>query len=98
MTTVKVAAAVLNQLPLDWDGNLQRILGAIETAREDGVQVLCLPEMCIPGYGCEDAYFSPSMHDLSWQMLQEISHDTGTTACVCATTPPFRSTVISALG
>ena len=72
MTTVKVAAAVLNQLPLDWDGNLQRILGAIETAREDGVQVLCLPEMCIPGYGCEDAYFSPSMHDLSWQMLQEI--------------------------
>ncbi len=30
MRLIKVAAAVLNQTPLDWDGNKARIIAAIE--------------------------------------------------------------------
>ena len=33
MKLIRVGAAVLNQTPLDWDGNRQRIAGAIEAAR-----------------------------------------------------------------
>ena len=56
MRLVKVAAAVLNQTPLDWEGNARRIRAAIASAREQRATVLCLPELCITGYGCEDAF------------------------------------------
>jgi len=63
---VKVAAAVLNQVPLDWDGNMRRMLVATEEARRQGSQLLCLPELCITGYGCQDAFLSSSL----WQAAQ----------------------------
>jgi hypothetical protein len=56
MKLIKVAAAVLNQTPLDWVGNQARILDAIERARKEGASVLCLPKLCLTGYGCEDAF------------------------------------------
>jgi len=34
--TVVVSAGALNQLPLDWEGNRQRILQAIFQAHEQG--------------------------------------------------------------
>ena len=72
MKLVRVGAAVLNQTPLDWDGNRARILDAIEQARAAGVSILCLPELCIPGYGCEDAFQSPGLWRTSFAVLQEI--------------------------
>jgi len=72
MKLIKVAAAVLNQTPLDWNGNKARILAALDDARAQGVKILCLPEMCICGYNCEDAYHSPGVHRMAWQNLQEI--------------------------
>ena len=72
MKLIKVAAVVINQTPLDWSGNLERILGAIEEARDRGVSVLCFPELCIPGYGSEDAFYALETVERSWQMLDEI--------------------------
>ena len=43
MRLIHVGAAVLNQTPLDWDGNLANIRQAIEEAKKRGVSVLCLP-------------------------------------------------------
>ncbi len=59
MSQVNVGAAVLNQTPLDWEGNYLRIKSAISAAETAGVQVLCLPEMCLTGYGCEDQFLAP---------------------------------------
>ncbi|MCA9122861.1 MAG: NAD(+) synthase [Planctomycetales bacterium] len=73
MKLIKVAAGVLNQTPLDWDGNKQRILSAINEAREQSVSVLCLPELCITGYGCEDAFFSGDVQRLAKEVLLEIA-------------------------
>ncbi|MBZ0112705.1 MAG: NAD(+) synthase [Thermoanaerobaculia bacterium] len=72
MQLVRLAAGVLDQTPLDWDGNRDRILEAIRQAREAEVSLLCLPELCIPGYGCEDAFLSPAVEEMSWRVLQEI--------------------------
>ncbi|MCE5279468.1 MAG: NAD(+) synthase [Planctomycetaceae bacterium] len=72
MKLIKVAAGIVNTTPLDWDGNKAAILGAIEAARADGAQILCLPEMCLCGYGCEDAFASPGLRRMARQVLQEI--------------------------
>ena len=71
MKLIKLAAAVLNQTPLDWRGNQANILGAIAEARVQGVSVLCLPELCITGYGCEDAFHSPGVHRMALRVLRE---------------------------
>ncbi len=56
---LRLAAGVLNQTPLDWDGNAARVLRAIDDARRLGCPWLCLPELCLTGYGCEDAFHAP---------------------------------------
>ncbi len=72
MRLIKVAAAVLNQTALAWDENRRHIIDAIQAARGQGVQVLCLPELCISGYGCEDAFFAPSTQQTAQEVLLEI--------------------------
>ena len=72
MKLLRVGAGVLNQTPLDWENNRTNILKAFRLARAQGVSVLCLPELCITGYGCEDAFLSPGLQRTAWQVLEEI--------------------------
>jgi NAD+ synthase (glutamine-hydrolysing) len=72
MKLLRVGAAVLNQTPLDWEGNRRRIQSAIESARQAGVSVLCLPELCITGYGCEDAFHAPGTQQTAIDVLVEL--------------------------
>jgi NAD+ synthase (glutamine-hydrolysing) len=72
MIPIKVAGASLNQTPLDWAGNQQRIEAAIEEAKAAGVGLLLLPELCTTGYGCEDAFLGPDVAERAWAMLTEL--------------------------
>ncbi|MCY4380767.1 MAG: NAD+ synthetase, partial [Proteobacteria bacterium] len=47
-----------NQTALDFLGNSTRIILAIERSRSVGSKFLCLPELCLTGYGCEDQFLS----------------------------------------
>lgn len=76
MHTIKVGVAVLNQTPLDWDGNLRHIRAAIAEARRHSVGILCLPELCISGYGCEDAFHSPGVLETAFKKLESLLIDT----------------------
>lgn len=76
MRPIKVAGATLNQTPLDWDGNKANILLAIDVAREAGVGLLCLPELCIPGYGCEDVFHAAGLRRMARRVLREILPET----------------------
>lgn len=58
MSSIKIAGATVNQTPLDWKGNLDRIIGAINEAKSQQVEILCLPELAITGYGSEDLFLS----------------------------------------
>jgi NAD+ synthase (glutamine-hydrolysing) len=58
MAAIKLAGATVNQTPLDWSGNLNRILLAIQEAKAQGVEILCFPELAITGYGSEDLFLS----------------------------------------
>ncbi len=58
MNVIKLATSILNQCPLDWMGNSRRVLEAIREAKAQGASLLCLPELAITGYGCEDQFLA----------------------------------------
>jgi NAD+ synthase (glutamine-hydrolysing) len=82
VTRLRLAAAAVNQTPLDWDANRRQILAAIASARDGGVGILCLPELCLSGYGCEDMFLSTGVQQTSLEMLLECVPETaGLAAC-----------------
>ena len=76
MKRIRVAAAALNQTPLDWAGNQKNILAVINEAEKEYVRLLCLPELCITGYGCEDAFQAPFVQNTALAVLTDIVNQT----------------------
>lgn len=68
-----VATAALNLTPLAWESNLAAIDGALTAARLAGARVVCLPELCITGYGCEDAFHSSAVAERALQYAHAIA-------------------------
>src|SRR5690606_1675213 len=58
MSVIKIAAATVNQTPLDWEGNLRNIKNCVEEAKRQDVELLCFPELSLTGYGSEDLFLS----------------------------------------
>jgi NAD+ synthase (glutamine-hydrolysing) len=73
---LRLAAVALNQTPLDWPGNELRIRTALADAREQGASLVCLPELCLTGYGCEDAFLAPATWERAWRMLGDLLPET----------------------
>ncbi|SHJ10654.1 NAD+ synthase (glutamine-hydrolysing) [Hymenobacter daecheongensis DSM 21074] len=69
---MRIAGAALNQIPFDWNHNLRTIREAIEQAKAAGVELLCLPELCLTGYGCEDLFLSDWLPESALAHLQQI--------------------------
>ena len=76
MKLIRVGTAVLNQTPLDWRQNRRNISDAIAESRARGVTLLSLPELCIPGYGCDDAYQSPGVQRKCLDQLFDLADET----------------------
>lgn len=83
---LRLGACTLNQIPLDWEGNYRRIVEVIREARTQGVSILCLPELCICGYGCEDMFLSKHVELLSLELLEKLKKETSDIA-VCLGLP-----------
>jgi NAD+ synthase (glutamine-hydrolysing) len=82
MRRIKAATAVLNQTPLDWKGNRANISAALKQARDTQVSLICLPELCITGYGCEDAFQAPGVQSTALDILFDLLPETkGLVAC-----------------
>lgn len=76
MPLIKVASGVVNQTPMAWEANTRNIIDAIRAARKQEVSLLCLPELCISGYGCDDYFFAPDMVEQAQHCLMEIVEET----------------------
>ncbi len=72
MSDFKIAGATLNQTPLDWEQNFKNISNAITAAKSEEIQLVCLPELCITGYGCEDMFLAPWVAEKALKYLFEI--------------------------
>ena len=69
---VRIGGATVNQIPFDWRNNVKNIVSAIEAAKKENVAILCLPELCLTGYGCEDVFLSDWLSAKAWDHLQSI--------------------------
>jgi NAD+ synthase (glutamine-hydrolysing) len=76
MSSLVVAGATLNQTPLDWEGNRRRIVEALRRARALGASVLCLPELCLTGCGCDDAFRLPWVVQAAQEILLSLLPET----------------------
>lgn len=72
MPKYRLGAASLNQIPLDWEGNLERIITKISESQALGIDGLCFPELTLCGYGCEDMFLHPLIHQKSLDSLFKI--------------------------
>ena len=70
MKTLLLAAAAINTTPKDWTGNCEKILAVLDAAKKQHVDFVCLPELCISGYGCEDEFHAPYVTELALRMLE----------------------------
>jgi NAD+ synthase (glutamine-hydrolysing) len=73
MRLIKVGVACVNQTPFAWDENFANLAQAIAQARSDGVSLLCLPELAITGYTCEDAFFMDGLQDTAFSQLESLA-------------------------
>ncbi|MGE0550227.1 MAG: NAD(+) synthase [Kofleriaceae bacterium] len=76
MRLIKVAVASVNQTPFAWDENFSHVKLAIDQARAEGATLLCLPELAITGYACEDAFFMDGLQDTAFAQLDALAAHT----------------------
>ena len=57
---MRIALAQINPCVGDLEGNVERCLAAIQTARSQGATLVVLPEMAVPGSPPRDILFDPS--------------------------------------
>ncbi|MEQ8925017.1 MAG: NAD(+) synthase [Fulvivirga sp.] len=75
---MRIGTATVNQTPLDWRGNTQNIISAIREAKQNKLELLCLPELCITGYGCEDLFLSDWLYEKAlYELFKIIPECTG---------------------
>ncbi len=75
---LKIGGATVNQIPFSWVHNTENIIQAVATAKQLHIKILCLPELCITGYGCEDMFLSDWVIAKAWEELLKIvphTHD-----------------------
>ncbi len=70
---VKLAGATVNQTPIDWQGNTANILDALAEAKRQGARLVCFPELCVTGYGCEDLFLSDWVAEEAWRQTKKIA-------------------------
>ncbi|MEM7447418.1 MAG: NAD(+) synthase [Myxococcota bacterium] len=95
LSRIRAGAAVLNQTPMDWRGNVSRACKAIGMARKAGVSLLCLPELCLSGYGCEDMFLSGSVERYAWQALEEVAPHSANMVVAVGLPVSYRSRVFN---
>jgi NAD+ synthase (glutamine-hydrolysing) len=72
MRRLRIALAQINTTVGDFDGNVKKILGAIDGARAMKADIVTLPELAICGYPPEDLLFKPQFIQANLQSLQKI--------------------------
>ena len=69
---VRVAAAVPRLRVADCKYNAEQIKLQIDEAIEEGVEVICFPELSITGYTCADLFFTQQLQQSSMRELEAL--------------------------
>ncbi len=72
MRRLRIGMAQMNATVGDFDGNVRKILNAIDQARSRGVDLLTFPELAICGYPPEDLIFKPQFTRQNRHSLSQV--------------------------
>ncbi|MDQ7844159.1 MAG: NAD+ synthase [Armatimonadota bacterium] len=70
---LRIGMAQLNTTVGDLEGNTRRICETIDRARDLGVDVVCFPELSVPGYPPEDLLLKPDFVRANLAALAEVA-------------------------
>ena len=87
---IKVAAGTPEIRVADCTHNAQQCLTLMRQAAEQGVKVLCLPELCLTGYTCGDLFLQESLLRGAEDALAHILSETKDLDLVAAVGVPMR--------
>jgi len=76
MRKYRIGIGTVNQTPLDWSGNVQNLKNVLAEARANQVELLCLPELSLTAYGCEDLFLSDWLPKKTLEFLPELIEET----------------------
>ncbi len=93
-----VAAAAINQTVGDWEGNERRIREVIAAARDAGVRLLLLPEMCVCGYSLGDRLLRMGTVHRSWERMMRLAPATDGIAVAVGLPILFEGVLFNAMG
>jgi len=82
MPRLRVAAAQLNLVVGDLDGNAKRVLDAYARAEREGCDLVAFPELAVTGYPPEDLLLRPAFVAQSMEALEKIAAATGRCAAI----------------
>src|SRR5439155_24717918 len=85
---MRVTIGQINTTNGDYEGNVARILDAIEKAKKAASDLIVFPEVTIQGYTSLDWFLDPDVIRLALQPLDQIIDATeGLTAIICTVRP-----------
>jgi NAD+ synthase (glutamine-hydrolysing) len=70
---MRLALAQINPTVGDVDGNAARAAECIGRARDEGAELVILPELCIPGYPAEDLYLKRHFLRANQRAVEELA-------------------------
>src|ERR1700733_6824466 len=82
MSHLRLAAAQLNTVVGDLEGNVDRILAALSAAEAAGADICVVPELAIPGYPPEDLLLKPAFVADNVAALEKVAAASGPCAVV----------------
>lgn len=94
----RLAVASLNQTVGDWPGNERRIREVVAAARDEGVRLLLLPEMCASGYSLGDRILRSGTMERSWGVLARLADATAGLAVAVGLPLLFEGVIYNAMG
>ena len=74
---IRIGLAQINAKVGDIEGNLNKILTYISSAKDSGVDILCFPELSVTGYPPEDLLLKPNFINDSINTIDEIRKASG---------------------
>ena len=82
MSRVRIAAAQMNTVVGDLEGNASRIFDVYEAAAAAGADLVVFPELTITGYPPEDLLLRPAFVAQAAEALEKLAARTGATAAI----------------
>ena len=82
MARVRIAACQINTVVGDLDGNVARVLDALEQAERQGADVALFPELALTGYPPEDLLLKPGFVADNLEALEKVAARTGSCVAV----------------